>query len=116
IDTEVEFVRLENEIAQGIPKKQARGAAIGLGYRVPMLIASPWSRGGKVCSQLFDHTSTLQFLEHFVNNKFNKNLHHENISKWRRAICGDLTAAFTPYHETQDKLPFLDKTQFVEDI
>lgn len=117
IDTEVEFVRVENEIAQGIPKRQARGAAIGLGYRVPMLIASPWSRGGKVCSQLFDHTSTIQFLEHFVNNKFNKNIHLENISKWRRAVCGNLTAAFTPFQEGDDKkMPFLGKKEFVETI
>ncbi|MBO9617944.1 MAG: phospholipase C, phosphocholine-specific, partial [Niabella sp.] len=80
IDTEIEHVRLEYELKQGIPKKQAREAPVGLGFRVPMLIASPWSRGGKVCSQVFDHTSTLQFLETFVNRKYNKHLHFENIS------------------------------------
>jgi phospholipase C len=36
-------------------------AFIGLGYRVPMIIASPWTRGGFVNSELFDHTSSLQF-------------------------------------------------------
>ncbi len=41
-----------------------------MGFRVPMIIASPWSRGGWVNSQLFDHTSTLMFLEHFVESKF----------------------------------------------
>src|SRR5262249_11930283 len=35
---------------------------IGLGYRVPLVIASPWTRGGYVCSQVFDHTSIVQFL------------------------------------------------------
>ena len=42
-----------------------RESAIGLGFRVPMVIASPWSRGGYVNSQVFDHTSSLQFLEKF---------------------------------------------------
>ncbi|CAL1519527.1 phosphocholine-specific phospholipase C [Chitinophaga sp. MM2321] len=117
IDTEVEHVRLENELKQGVPPKQAREAPIGLGFRVPMLIASPWSRGGKVCSQLFDHTSTLQFLETFVNQKFNKNIRLENISQWRRTISGDLTAAFSPFNGTKlERLPFLNRDKFVENI
>jgi phospholipase C len=117
IDTEIEHVRLENELKQGISAKQAREGAVGLGFRVPMIIASPWSRGGKVCSQLFDHTSTLQFLETFVNQKFNKNIQIENISRWRRTICGDLTAAFSPFDGSPvPKIPFLDRDPFVEDI
>ena len=43
---------------------------IGLGFRVPLIVASPWSRGGYVNSQVFDHTSILQFLEVFLNKKF----------------------------------------------
>ncbi|GAA4808824.1 phospholipase C, phosphocholine-specific [Olivibacter ginsenosidimutans] len=116
IETEIEHVRLANELKLGIPKKQAREAPVGLGFRVPMLIASPWSRGGKVCSQVFDHTSTLQFLETFVNKKFGKNLHFDNISAWRRTICGNLTAAFTPFNPKDEKLPFLDRNKFVETI
>lgn len=117
IVTEVEHVRLENEIKQGTPKNQAREGAIGLGFRVPMLIASPWSRGGKVCSEVFDHTSTLQFLETFVNQKFGKQLRLENISEWRRTICGDLTSAFSPYDgRVLEKLPFLDRNKNVENI
>jgi phospholipase C len=61
---------------------------VGLGPRVPMLIVSPWTKGGWVCSQTFDHTSVLQFLEA----RFG--IPEPNISKWRRAICGDLTSAF----------------------
>jgi phospholipase C len=61
---------------------------IGLGPRVPMLVISPWSTGGYVCSETFDHTSVLQFLEA----RFN--VHEPNISAWRRSICGDLTSAF----------------------
>lgn len=116
IETELEFVRLANEVKQGVPEKQAREAPIGLGFRVPMLIASPWSRGGKVCSQVFDHTSTLQFLENFINNKYKKNIHFENISEWRRTICGDLTSAFTPFNPKNEKLSFLDRDKFVEII
>jgi len=117
IETEIEHVRIENEIKQGVPPKQAREGAVGLGYRVPMIIASPWSRGGKVCSQLFDHTSTLQFLETFVNKKFSKNIRIDNISQWRRTICGDLTAAFSPFDGNPvEKIPFLHRDPFVETI
>ncbi|MFD1630774.1 phosphocholine-specific phospholipase C [Pseudopedobacter beijingensis] len=116
IDSEVEHVRLENELAQGVPKKEAREAPIGLGFRVPMYIASPWSRGGKVCSEVFDHTSTLQFLEQFVNRKYKKNIRLENISEWRRTICGDLTSVFSPFDPKDKTLPFLNRNQFVESI
>ncbi|WP_286861374.1 MULTISPECIES: phosphocholine-specific phospholipase C [Sphingobacterium] len=116
IDSEVEMVRLDNELKQGIPKKQAREGAVGLGFRVPMYIASPWSRGGKVCSQVFDHTSTLQFLEYFFNHKYNKNIRLDHISAWRRTICGDLTSAFTPFVQRQEQLPFLERNQYIETI
>jgi phospholipase C len=59
---------------------------IGLGFRVPMLVVSPFSRGGYVCSQTFDHTSQLRFLEERFEVKA------PNISKWRRKTVGDLTA------------------------
>lgn len=116
IESEIEFVRLANEIKQGVPKKQAREAPIGLGFRVPMMIASPWSRGGKVCSEVFDHTSTLQFLEEFVNKKYNKKLHLENISEWRRTICGNLTSAFAPFDPKSESLPFLNRDTQVANI
>jgi phospholipase C len=60
----------------------------GLGQRVPMLVVSPWSTGGYTCSEVFDHTSIIRFLE----TRFG--VHEPNISPWRRAICGDLTSAF----------------------
>ena len=74
IDTEIEYIRLANELKEGIPKKEARGGPIGLGFRVPLVIASPWSRGGQVCSQVFDHTSSLQFLETFFQKKLGKSV------------------------------------------
>ena len=80
---------------------------IGLGYRVPMIVASPWSRGGYVNSQIFDHTSTLMFLEKFIHHKTGKALKSEQISSWRRAVCGDLTSAFRPYNGEKIEGPSL---------
>ena len=95
LDAAVEQVSSEQERALGA---EGRAGPIGLGYRVPLLIASPWTRGGYVCSQVFDHTSILQFLERFLAHKTGKPVRETNISAWRRAVCGDLTAAFRPYH------------------
>lgn len=61
---------------------------IGAGFRVPCIIVSPWTAGGWVCSQPFDHTSILQFLEKFTG------VHESNITDWRRKTFGDLTSAF----------------------
>ncbi|NOL41150.1 phospholipase C, phosphocholine-specific [Kribbella sandramycini] len=72
-------VAIADELVGGVP--------IGLGARVPMLVVSPWSRGGNVCSQVFDHTSVLRFLERW------SGIAEPNISPWRRSVCGDLTAA-----------------------
>ncbi|MEW1656045.1 phosphocholine-specific phospholipase C [Streptomyces sp. NPDC093707] len=60
----------------------------GLGQRVPMLVVSPWSTGGYVCSEVFDHTSLIRFMER----RFG--VHEPHITPWRRAVCGDLTSAF----------------------
>jgi phospholipase C len=69
-------------VAEGI-----RGP-VGLGFRVPMLVISPFSRGGLVCSDTFDHTSMLRFLE----TRFRVRV--PNLTKWRRSVTGDLTSAF----------------------
>ncbi|MCG2462361.1 phospholipase C, phosphocholine-specific [Flavobacteriaceae bacterium F89] len=107
IDTKAEWITLQQELNHGISKKEACGGPVGLGYRVPMIIASPWSRGGKVCSEVFDHTSTLQFLEKFLNYKFKTNIYETNISKWRRTICGDISSAFSSF--TEKELIMLEK-------
>jgi phospholipase C len=60
---------------------------IGLGFRVPMLVVSPFSRGGFVSSDTFDHTSVLRFLER----RFGAEV--PNLSAWRRRVTGDLTSA-----------------------
>ncbi|MFC0155171.1 phosphocholine-specific phospholipase C [Xanthomonas dyei] len=64
------------------------GVPVGLGIRVPMLVISPWTRGGWVNSQVFDHTSVLRLLER----RFG--VAEPNISPWRRAVSGDLTSVF----------------------
>ena len=60
---------------------------VGLGFRTPALVVSPFSRGGYVCSQAFDHTSTLRFIE----TRFGVEV--PNLTAWRRGVTGDLTGA-----------------------
>ena len=69
------------------------GTAIGLGYRVPMIVVSPWTRGGWVDSRTYDHTSVLRFLETWTA-ALGTPAPCPNISAWRRSVCGDLTGAF----------------------
>ncbi|HZY62971.1 MAG TPA: phospholipase C, phosphocholine-specific [Edaphobacter sp.] len=116
IDTGLEYTYVGDELVHGVSEKAARSGPIGLGYRVPMIIASPWSRGGWVNSQLFDHTSTTQFLEDFIQRKYNKQVKETNISAWRRAICGNLTSVFRPYDGKRPSLPFVKRDPFVESI
>ncbi len=66
--------------AKGVP------GPVGLGFRVPMIVVSPFSRGGYIASETFDHTSQLRFLEARYGVKA------PNISKWRRSTVGDLTS------------------------
>jgi phospholipase C len=73
-----------------------RENSIGLGFRVPLVVASPWSRGGGVNSQVFDHTSIIQFMEVWLAGK-GKPVHESNVSDWRRTVCGDLTSVFRPF-------------------
>jgi phospholipase C len=89
---------------------------VGLGYRVPMIIASPWTKGGFVNSEVSDHTSVLQFLENFIMKKYKKNVHIDNISDWRRAICGDLTSAFNSSSVKAPQMNYLDQKEYAKTI
>jgi len=80
---------------------------IGLGFRVPMLIASPFARGGLVCSDTFDHTSTLRFLEA----RFGAEV--PNLSAWRRSVTGDLTSAFN-FAAVDRSVPSLPRPSLVD--
>jgi phospholipase C len=104
IDVKAEYVTLEQDLSQ-VRKANAREGAIGLGFRVPLVVASPWSRGGKVSSQVFDHTSIIQFLEEFTSHKSKKTIRESNITEWRRTICGNLSTVFQPYDPSAYKKP-----------
>jgi phospholipase C len=88
-------VDTKNEIFPG-SSSYATGP-YGLGFRVPMIVVSPWSKGGWVCSEVFDHTSLIRFLEQRFARELGgtaRGLIESNITTWRRAIAGDLTSAF----------------------
>ncbi|WP_258128922.1 phosphocholine-specific phospholipase C [Achromobacter anxifer] len=87
VDTTGEY----HEIVAGAEKDDTPAhlhGVYGLGPRVPMYVLSPWTKGGWVNSQVFDHTSVLRFIEQ----RFG--VAEPNISPWRRAVCGDLTSIF----------------------
>ena len=77
-----------NELYPGTTSANFPAGPYGLGARLPALIISPWSKGGWVCSEVFDHTSTIKFIE----KRFG--VTEPNITPWRRAVCGDMTSAF----------------------
>ncbi|KIF75996.1 phospholipase C [Streptomyces sp. 150FB] len=79
------------------------GLPVGLGFRVPSIIVSPWTVGGWVSSEVSDHTSQLRFLEAVTGVK------EPNISKWRRNNTGDLTSAFR-FNDASRKAPSLPGT------
>ncbi|MBA4168329.1 MAG: DUF756 domain-containing protein, partial [Chitinophagaceae bacterium] len=70
-----------------------------------------------VNSEVFDHTSHIQFLETFLSKKYNKKIEEPNISSWRRTVCGDLTSVFRPYNGEKINQPeHVMHDAFVESI
>ncbi|HEY1685381.1 MAG TPA: phospholipase C, phosphocholine-specific [Tepidisphaeraceae bacterium] len=115
IDTRLEYAYLDENVKPHA--KAARESPIGLGYRVPLIVASPWTRGGCVCSQVYDNTSILMFLETFVGAKTGKPIKESNITSWRRTVCGDLTSVFQSAADAKGNNPeFVDRDPFVEQI
>ncbi|MCC6142330.1 MAG: DUF756 domain-containing protein, partial [Candidatus Hydrogenedentes bacterium] len=99
-----------------VSNDHGRDHSIGLGYRCPLVIASPWTRGGCVNSQVSDHTSILMFLESWLAAQGTP-VPEPNISAWRRTVCGDLSSAFKPYNGERYELPaYLDRDTYVERI
>jgi phospholipase C len=88
VDTMGEYHLVTAPSEEKAERPELMGRPYGLGPRVPMYVISPWSRGGWVSSEVFDHTSVIRFLE----TRFG--VMEPNISPWRRAVCGDLTGAF----------------------
>jgi phospholipase C len=95
-------VPLDNELFNGKAGTPGGSDGVvgpyGLGVRVPLLVVSPWSKGGWVCSETFDHSSLIRFLEA----RFG--VDEPNITPWRRAVCGDLTSAFD-FESASDQVP-----------
>jgi phospholipase C len=87
----------------GTPHEFVNGAPIGAGFRVPCILISPWTIGGWVCSDKFDHTSILQFLEKSTG------VREPNISDWRRRTFGDMTSALR-FGDTRKDAPPLPDT------
>ncbi|MGW0779373.1 phosphocholine-specific phospholipase C [Streptomyces sp. NPDC002913] len=71
-----------------VTEEQWEGRPTGLGVRVPLLVVSPWTVGGHVCSEVFDHTSVIRLLERWTG------VEEPSIGAWRRQVTGDLTSAF----------------------
>jgi len=84
----------------------------GLGPRVPMIIVSPWTRGGWSCSQVFDHTSLIRFIEQRFAGQLA--VTETNISPWRRVVCGDLSSAFNFAHPNSEGpvIPKVDTSRY----
>jgi phospholipase C len=80
------------------------GVPVGAGFRVPCIIVSPWTAGGWVSSQPFDHTSILQFLERFTG------VREPNITDWRRKTFGDLMSVFR-FDQPASRAPVLPGTE-----
>ena len=77
---------------------------IGLGFRVPAIIVSPWTRGGFVCSDVLDHTSVLRLIEA----RFGAEV--PNLTRWRRSVTGDMTTAFNFAAKPDYAIPKLPPT------
>jgi len=90
----------------GTPGEGAPRLNPGTGSRVPLVLISPWTRGGWVAKETFDHTSLIQFMEVFTTS-LGKPAICPNISAWRRSISGDLTSAidFTSFDNSLPALP-----------
>src|SRR5690606_13844605 len=117
MDTSEDYVTRDQEKKRTQNEDSFLESPIGLGYRVPMIVASPWTKGGWVNSEVFDHTSSLQFLEHFIEKKFKKKIKEENISPWRRLICGNLTSVFrNNLDNSKIDLEFVDRKKSIKRI
>ncbi|WP_339678044.1 phosphocholine-specific phospholipase C [Cyclobacterium marinum] len=118
VDARTEFVfKEQEENYPGMDPEDVRESPVGLGYRVPLIVASPWSRGGWVNSEVCDISSTIMFMEKFLSHKTGKKIREENISSWRRTISGDLTSVFRPFNGEKIELPnFLTMESHVKKI
>jgi phospholipase C len=92
----------------GEPAPETLGISgpLGLGVRVPLLVVSPFSRGGNIATEVFDHTSQLKL----ISERFGIDV--PNVSAWRRKTVGDLTSTLFQ-SKTDTTVPKLPRTSVV---
>ena len=86
---------------------------VGMGFRVPIVVVSPWTRGKVVNSETFDHVSAIKMLE----KRFG--VSSPTLSPWRRAMVGDLMSFFNfeaPDYSWPSDLPDTSKYVIEGDI
>jgi phospholipase C len=83
---------------------------IGLGFRTPALVISPFSAGGYKYSGALDHTSTLRLAE----TRFGVTV--PNLSAWRRSVTGDFTGALNLTAAPVTAVPSLPATSIGSDL
>ena len=108
-------VAITNEIFTGnsiYPVADYPAGPYGMGLRVPMTVISPWSKGGYVNSEVFDHTSIIRFIEQRFGREFH-GINEPNITPWRRAVAGDLTSAFNFKSPNDAKVPLPSTAAYV---
>lgn len=81
---------------------------VGLGFRTPALVISPFSRGGYLCSETFDHISVLKFIE----SRFGVAI--PNVSPWRYGTVGDMTSALALSLPPDTEVPALPPTSLLD--
>jgi len=104
-----EYLSLSNDLANPESSFGFNGP-VGLGFRVPMIIVSPFTRGGLCCRDTFDHTSVLRFLER----RFGVEVPY--ISEWRRSVVGDLTSAFNFAEPADLTMPAMPRTGVLAEL
>ena len=88
---------------------------VGLGFRVPALVVSPFSAGGWLCPDLFDHVSTLKLIEKvFLPAKTLMGADGLEISPWRWNTVGDLSSALPTLRRPVDTVPTLPATSMTD--
>ena len=106
VDAEAEYHLVPSPADPSAERPDLMGRPYGVGPRVPLFVISPWSRGGWVNAEVFDHTSIIRFCE----KRFG--VMEPNISPWRRAVCGDLTSCFD-FKTPNEKIAILPDTRDV---
>lgn len=93
-----------------VPESNGIAGPIGLGFRTPAMIISPYTRGGFVYSGVSDHTSQLRLIE----SRFGVKV--PNLTSWRRQAVGDLTGAFNFAAPANTSVPAFPTTTVAENI